>query len=51
MQTAFTAAQLEDSGIAEAAGILKDCVHYGFCTAVCPTWVLLRDENDRNNFV
>jgi len=46
MQTAFTPAQLEDPGIAEAAVILKDCVHYGFCTAVCPTWVLLRDEND-----
>jgi glycolate oxidase iron-sulfur subunit len=46
MQTAFTPAQLEDPGIAEAATILKDCVHYGFCTAVCPTWVLLRDEND-----
>ena len=21
-------------------------MHYGFCTAVCPTYVLLRDEND-----
>ncbi|HUT51624.1 MAG TPA: glycolate oxidase subunit GlcF [Alphaproteobacteria bacterium] len=46
MQTAFTPEQLTDAGIAEAAAILKDCVHYGFCTAVCPTWVLLRDEND-----
>ena len=46
MQTAFTPEQLRDPGIAEAAHILKDCVHYGFCTAVCPTWVLLRDEND-----
>jgi glycolate oxidase iron-sulfur subunit len=46
MQTAFSPEQLRDPGIAEAAAVLKDCVHYGFCTAVCPTWVLLRDEND-----
>ncbi len=46
MQTAFTADQLSRPEIADAAGILKDCVHYGFCTAVCPTYVLLRDEND-----
>jgi glycolate oxidase iron-sulfur subunit len=46
MQTAFTAEQLRDPGIAEAAHILKDCVHYGFCTSVCPTWVLSRDENE-----
>jgi glycolate oxidase iron-sulfur subunit len=46
LQTAFTAAQLEEPAIADAAAILKDCVHYGFCTAVCPTYVLLRDEND-----
>jgi glycolate oxidase iron-sulfur subunit len=46
MQTAFTAAQLNQPAIADAAAILKDCVHYGFCTAVCPTYVLLRDEND-----
>ena len=30
----------------EAAGIIKTCVHYGFCTATCPTYVLFRDEND-----
>jgi glycolate oxidase iron-sulfur subunit len=46
MQTAFTPAQLKQPAIADAAAILKDCVHYGFCTAVCPTYVLLRDEND-----
>jgi glycolate oxidase iron-sulfur subunit len=46
MQTAFTPAQLKEPAIADAAAILKDCVHYGFCTAVCPTYVLLRDEND-----
>lgn len=46
MQTAFTDAQMTRPEIADAAAILKDCVHYGFCTAVCPTYVLLRDEND-----
>jgi glycolate oxidase iron-sulfur subunit len=46
MQTAFTETQLRRPEIADAAAILKDCVHYGFCTAVCPTYVLLRDEND-----
>jgi glycolate oxidase iron-sulfur subunit len=46
MQTAFTPAQLQQPSVADAAAILKDCVHYGFCTAVCPTYVLLRDEND-----
>ena len=46
MQTAFTAAQLEQPQLAEADGILQTCVHYGFCTGTCPTYVLLRDEND-----
>ena len=46
MQTHFTPAQLADPVLADAAQILKACVHYGFCTAVCPTYVLLRDEND-----
>jgi glycolate oxidase iron-sulfur subunit len=46
MKTAFTDEQLARPGYAEAAGILKDCVHYGFCTAGCPTYVLTRDEND-----
>ncbi len=46
MKTAFTAAQLQRPEIAEADQILGACVHYGFCTAVCPTYVLLHDEND-----
>ena len=46
MQTAFTLEQLAQPQIAEADGILKTCVHYGFCTATCPTYVLFRDEND-----
>src|SRR3712207_7192523 len=27
-------------------GILRTCVHCGFCTATCPTFVLLGDELD-----
>ena len=46
MQTAFTSDQLARPEIAEADGILRTCVHYGFCTATCPTYVLFRDEND-----
>ena len=46
MQTSFSAQQLARPEIAEADGILRTCVHYGFCTATCPTYVLLRDEND-----
>jgi glycolate oxidase iron-sulfur subunit len=46
MQTNFTLAQLADPDIAEANEILRACVHCGFCTATCPTYVLLGDELD-----
>src|SRR6478736_4947776 len=46
MQTSFTLAQLGDPDIAEADKILRACVHCGFCTATCPTYVLLGDELD-----
>jgi len=46
MQTNFTDAQLRDPRIAEANAILRTCVHYGFCTNTCPTYVLTRDENE-----
>jgi glycolate oxidase iron-sulfur subunit len=46
MQTSFTLAQLADPNIAEADRILRSCVHCGFCTATCPTYVLLADELD-----
>jgi glycolate oxidase iron-sulfur subunit len=46
MQTNFTLAQLADPDIAEADKILRTCVHCGFCTATCPTYVLLGDELD-----
>src|SRR4051812_15621521 len=46
MQTSFTLAQLADPDLAEADKILRACVHCGFCTATCPTYVLLGDELD-----
>ncbi len=46
MKTEFSKAQLADPDIAEANKILRKCVHCGFCTATCPTYVLLGDELD-----
>ncbi|QEX24090.1 glycolate oxidase iron-sulfur subunit [Hypericibacter adhaerens] len=46
MQTNFTLAQLANPDIAAAEPILRACVHCGFCTATCPTYVLLGDELD-----
>ncbi len=46
MQTDFTIAQLADPEIKAADAILRKCVHCGFCTATCPTYVLLGDELD-----
>jgi glycolate oxidase iron-sulfur subunit len=46
MQTEFSAAQLADPDTASSEKILRACVHCGFCTATCPTYVLLGDELD-----
>jgi glycolate oxidase iron-sulfur subunit len=46
MQTNFTLAQLADPEIAESEKILRTCVHCGFCTATCPTYVLDGNELD-----
>lgn len=46
MQTSFSLAQLADPAIAASNEILRKCVHCGFCTATCPTYVLLGDERD-----
>jgi glycolate oxidase iron-sulfur subunit len=46
MQTNFTLAQLTDPQVAASEKILRACVHCGFCTATCPTYVLLGDELD-----
>ncbi len=46
MQTNFTLAQLADPQVAASEKILRACVHCGFCTATCPTYVLDGDELD-----
>ncbi|WBU52162.1 glycolate oxidase subunit GlcF [Paracoccus sp. SCSIO 75233] len=46
MKTEFTAEQLQDPGLAEANKILRACVHCGFCTATCPTFLIRGDELD-----
>src|SRR6201987_2713085 len=46
MQTNFTLAQLANPDTAESEKILRACVHCGFCTATCPTYVLDGDELD-----
>jgi glycolate oxidase iron-sulfur subunit len=46
MQTVFTTEQLSDPHVAHAESILRKCVHCGFCTATCPTYLTLGDELD-----
>jgi len=46
MQTTFSLAQLADPQVYASEKILRACVHCGFCTATCPTYVLLGDELD-----
>ena len=46
MQTNFTEQQLRDPAIAVCNHELRTCVHCGFCTATCPTFLLLGDELD-----
>ncbi len=46
MKTNFTPEQLCDPAIEQANGILRACLHCGFCTATCPTYQVLGDELD-----
>jgi len=46
MQTGFSTRQLADPAMAQSEQILRKCVHCGFCTATCPTFVTLGDELD-----
>jgi len=46
MQTHFSLAALADPDMAQSEGILRSCVHCGFCTATCPTFLLTGDELD-----
>jgi glycolate oxidase iron-sulfur subunit len=46
MRTNFSPDQLSDPHTRDAERALRRCVHCGFCTATCPTYVLLGDERD-----
>lgn len=46
MQTRLSKSFLQTAHGREADGILRSCVHCGFCTATCPTYQLLGDELD-----
>ncbi|WP_332691816.1 heterodisulfide reductase-related iron-sulfur binding cluster, partial [Bosea sp. (in: a-proteobacteria)] len=47
MQTNFTHEHLaSDPRLPASEKILRTCVHCGFCTATCPTYLLLGDELD-----
>jgi glycolate oxidase iron-sulfur subunit len=46
MQTHFSETQLADPNVRESEKIIRLCVHCGFCTATCPTYVELADELD-----
>ncbi|MFZ5593099.1 MAG: glycolate oxidase subunit GlcF [Pseudomonadota bacterium] len=46
MQTRLTDSIKNTPQGQEADGILRACVHCGFCTATCPTYQLLGDELD-----
>jgi glycolate oxidase iron-sulfur subunit len=46
MQTNFAPEQLTDPAMQSSEKILRTCVHCGFCTATCPTYLLLGDELD-----
>lgn len=46
MQTHFSPEQLLDPAVNESEKIVRKCVHCGFCTATCPTYVTLGNELD-----
>jgi glycolate oxidase iron-sulfur subunit len=46
MQTNFAPELLANSDFAESERVVRTCVHCGFCTATCPTYLLLGDELD-----
>src|SRR5205814_8842915 len=46
MQTALAEFIRDTPEGREADAVLRKCVHCGFCTATCPTYLLLGDEND-----
>ena len=46
MQTRFTVEQRASPDMASSETAIRTCVHCGFCTATCPTYLVLGDELD-----
>jgi glycolate oxidase iron-sulfur subunit len=46
MQTNFSPTLLADPHMQASEKVIRSCVHCGFCTATCPTYLLLGDELD-----
>jgi glycolate oxidase iron-sulfur subunit len=46
MRTDFAPELLAEPAMATSEAAIRKCVHCGFCTATCPTYVLLGDELD-----
>jgi glycolate oxidase iron-sulfur subunit len=46
MRHNFTPEQVADPQMGPATQAVRSCVHCGFCTATCPTYVELGDERD-----
>jgi glycolate oxidase iron-sulfur subunit len=46
MQTNFAPERLADPKLQALEKVLRSCVHCGFCTATCPTYVVHGDERD-----
>jgi glycolate oxidase iron-sulfur subunit len=46
VRTDFSPEQLADPDTAQSEKVLRTCTHCGFCTATCPTYLLLGDELD-----
>lgn len=46
MQTRFSSDALRDPEMVASEAVIRKCVHCGFCTATCPTYLVLGDELD-----
>lgn len=46
MRYNFTPGQIADPQMGPAAQAVRSCVHCGFCTSTCPTYLELGDERD-----
>jgi glycolate oxidase iron-sulfur subunit len=46
MKTSFSEELLRDPDVQHSESAIRKCVHCGFCTSTCPTYVLLGDERD-----